>query len=166
MKIARSKGSGAAKTKQALVEKLLVAARGEETRFLVRTLGQNLRVGAVRTPLAALARAMVLTSSSCGSIAEGSPFRLSAETLEGVQRLNGSVNTAGKKTKKVADEHRDALNATYAAAESLIKRVYVQHPNYDHIVKELLQSGLDGLAEQVPLTVGEGLVFCRPVQSF
>ncbi|RDX55136.1 ATP-dependent DNA ligase [Lentinus brumalis] len=152
LKIAHAKGSGAAKAKQAIVEKLLVAARGEETRFLVRTLGQNLRVGAVRTVLAALARAMVLTPPPmvAAPIANDSPFRVRAETLAGVKPLNAK--------KKVADEARDALNEVYLVAESLLKRVYVQHPNYDHIVKALLEVGLDGLSEQLPLTIGVPLL--------
>ena len=153
LKIAHAKGPGAAKTKQAVVEKLLVAARGEETRFLVRTLGQNLRVGAVRTSLAALARAMVLTPPTVSAPIPGdSPFRVSAETLAAVKPLNAK--------KKVADEARDAVNEVFARAESLLKRVYVQHPDYDHIVKALLDVGLDGLAQQLPLTVGESRV-CR-----
>lgn len=48
LKISRLKGQGAVNRKQAIVEQLLVAAKGEETRFLVRTLSQNLRTGAVR----------------------------------------------------------------------------------------------------------------------
>ncbi|KAL7281676.1 hypothetical protein ACG7TL_004993 [Trametes sanguinea] len=148
MKIAGAKGSGAAKTKQAIVEKLLVAAKGEETRFLVRTLCQNLRVGAVRTSLAALARAMVLTPPAAVSAAirEDSPFYIRPEIVAAVKPLVGK--------KKVSDEARDALNATYLRAESLIKRVYVQHPNYDHIVRALLEGWLDELTERLPLTVG------------
>ncbi|TBU49499.1 hypothetical protein BD309DRAFT_947430 [Dichomitus squalens] len=152
LKIAHAKGPGAAKTKQAIVEKLLVSARGEETRYLVRTLGQNLRVGAVRTSLAALARAIVLTPpvELSAPTPDDSPFRISAELLEEVKPLLAK--------KKVADEARDALNDVYLRAESLIKRVYVQHPNYDHIVKALLEVGLDGLAAQLPLTVGVPLL--------
>ncbi|KAI1794145.1 ATP-dependent DNA ligase [Ganoderma leucocontextum] len=152
LKIANAKGSGAAKTKQAIVEKLLVSAQGEETRFLVRTLCQNLRVGAVRTSLAALGRAMVLSPPETLSapISDDSPFRISAELLADVKPLNGK--------KKVADGARDALNEVYLRAESLIKRVYVQHPNYDHIVEALLEVGLDGLAAQLPLTVGVPLL--------
>ncbi|KAF8490293.1 ATP-dependent DNA ligase [Gautieria morchelliformis] len=60
LKISRAQGQGAAKIKQSLVEKLLLSAKGEESRYLVRTLCQNLRVGAVRkTIISALARAMV-----------------------------------------------------------------------------------------------------------
>ncbi|KAI0775738.1 ATP-dependent DNA ligase [Trametes elegans] len=152
MKIAGAKGAGAAKTKQAVVEKLLVAARGEETRFLVRTLCQNLRVGAVRTSLAALARAAVLTPppAVCAALTEASAFYVSPHDLAAVRPLSGK--------KKVADDARDALNAIFARAEGLLKRVYVQHPNYDHIVQALLEDGLDGLAERVPLTVGVPLL--------
>ncbi|KAI0645719.1 ATP-dependent DNA ligase [Trametes meyenii] len=150
MKIAGAKGSGAAKTKQGVVEKLLVAAKGEETRFLVRTLSQNLRVGAVRTSLAALARAMVLTPPPAifAAMTGSSPFYVSPETLAAVKPL------AGKSKKKVADDARDNLNAIFSRAEGVLKRVYVQHPNYDHIVKALLEGGLDGLDERLPLTIG------------
>ncbi|PIL36196.1 hypothetical protein GSI_01857 [Ganoderma sinense ZZ0214-1] len=153
LKIANARGPGAAKTKQAVVEKLLVSAQGEETRFLVRTLCQNLRVGAVRTSLSALGRAMVLSPPQTLSapIANSSPFRVSAELLAEVKPLNGQK-------KKVADEARDTLSEVYFRAESLIKRVYVQHPNYDHIVEALLSVGLDGLAAQLPLTVGVPLL--------
>ena len=48
LRISRAQGQGAAKLKQSLVEKLLLSARGEESRYLVRTLCQHLRVGAVR----------------------------------------------------------------------------------------------------------------------
>lgn len=48
LKISRAQGQGAARIKQSLVEKLLLSAKGEEPRYLVRTLCQHLRVGAVR----------------------------------------------------------------------------------------------------------------------
>lgn len=48
LQISRAQGQGAAKVKLSLVEKLLLSAKGEEPRYLVRTLCQNLRVGAVR----------------------------------------------------------------------------------------------------------------------
>ncbi len=42
----------------------------------------------------------------------------------------------------------------FGVAEALLKKVYVRHPNYDHIVSAILEVGLDGLAERVLLTVG------------
>ncbi|KAJ5174435.1 uncharacterized protein N7482_000312 [Penicillium canariense] len=61
LKIATSKGSGSQETKQRIVEKLLQDTRGaEESRYIVRTLVQNLRIGAVKTTmLIALARAFL-----------------------------------------------------------------------------------------------------------
>ena len=152
LKIARAKGQGAAKQKQSIVEKLLVAAKGEETRFLVRTLCQNLRVGAVRTSLlTALARAVALAPPP--GVASGdedsSAYYVSAQLLS---QIDASVATSKKKT---SDPVRDSINAVYTKAEGLLKRVYVQHPNYDDIVEALLEVGLHGLASRVPLSVGE-----------
>ncbi|KAI0062904.1 ATP-dependent DNA ligase [Artomyces pyxidatus] len=150
LKIAHAKGQGAVKQKQSIVEKLLVAAKGEEIRFLVRTLSQHIRVGAVRTSiLTALARALVLTPPNSDiSAPSDSPYRISEHILSQIQAL-----PAGS-SKKVVDEAKEKLVATFAAAEGLIKKVFVQHPNYDHIVAALLEAGLDGLTARVPLTVG------------
>jgi len=151
LKIAQSKGSGATTQKQAIVEKLLVAAKGEEVRFLTRTLSQNLRVGAVRTSiLSALARSMVLTPPS-GISPNDSPYVASRDLLSQAKAL------LPKSKKKPADSARDEVNLKFSQAESLIRKVYVQHPNYDDIVRALLEAGLDGLSERAPLTVGESL---------
>jgi DNA ligase-1 len=138
LKIANAKGPGAAKRKQAIVEKLLVAAKGEEVRFLVRTLSQNLRVGAVRTTLlSALARAMVLSLPSPAAQTDSIYH----------SHLPGSQG-------RFLDGVRDELIHMFGRAEALTKSVYVRHPNYDDIVRVLLESGLDGLREGAPLTVG------------
>lgn len=152
LKIAHIKGQGAARQKQSIVERLLVAARGEETRFLVRTLSQNLRVGAVRTSvLTALARALVLSTSSNPSI----PI-LSDSSLHATPQFLASIrSSASGKQKKSVDSQRNELLLKFANAEALVKKVYVQHPNYDHIVAGAIAGGLDGLPTRVPLTVGE-----------
>ncbi|EMD37901.1 hypothetical protein CERSUDRAFT_65472 [Gelatoporia subvermispora B] len=154
LRIANAKGQGAVKQKQAVVEKLLVAAKGEEIRFLVRTLCQNLRVGAVRTTLlTALARAIVLTPP------RGIPhdtivsrYHVTQEVLERVKPL------VTDSKKKVADPARVQVVEAFQTAEALLKEVYVRHPNYDNIVKALLEVGLDGLAECLPLTIGVPLL--------
>ncbi|KDQ53466.1 hypothetical protein JAAARDRAFT_39145 [Jaapia argillacea MUCL 33604] len=155
LKVARVKGQGAAKQKQAIVERLLVAAKGEEVRFLVRTLCQNLRVGAVRTSiLTALARAMAMSPPISMTVAPSvdSEYHADAELLSMVEHLRGpEVN---KKKAQEGDESRAKLLQMFGRAESLVKKVFVQHPNYDHIVAALLDTGLDALAERVPLTVG------------
>jgi DNA ligase-1 len=153
-KIANVRGSGASKQKQQLVEKLLVAARGEETRFLVRTLSLNLRVGAVKASiLTALARATALLPPSHEpfQIPPISNFHVTADLLSRVLPANSTPTK-----KKLVDPARDEIILKFSQAESLLKRVFVKHPNYDHIVNSgLFKGGLDGLEERIPLTVGE-----------
>jgi DNA ligase-1 len=150
LNIACCKGPGAAKDKQKIVEKLLIAATGEEVRFLARMLTQNLRVGAVRASiLTALSRAMVLIPlSHFGVAVTRSACHASTELLINLKPL-----PAGKI--QSPDKARDELGVKFMQAESLVKRVYVQHPNYEHITAALLQTGLDGLEESVALTLGE-----------
>jgi DNA ligase-1 len=153
LKIAHTKGQGAAKQKQSMVEKLLVAAKGEEIRFIVRTLTLNLRVGAVRTSiLTALARALVLTppSGTVVPIPDDSPYA-------DVPRILTRIKAASDTTKKLPDENRQCLTELYLTAEALLKGVYVRHPNYAHITAALCEAGLDGLSERVSLTVGTSL---------
>jgi DNA ligase-1 len=150
LNIACCKGPGAAKDKQKIVEKLLIAATGEEVRFLARTLTQNLRVGAVRASiLTALSRAMVLIPlSHFGVAVTRSACHASTELLINLKPLPaGKIQSPNKA--------RDELGVKFMQAESLVKRVYVQHPNYEHITAALLQTGLDGLEESVALTLGE-----------
>ncbi|KAL4255020.1 DNA ligase [Abortiporus biennis] len=149
LKIANANGQGAAKQKQVVVEKLLVAANGEEIRFLVRTLSQNLRVGAVRTSiLTALARAMVLTPpTTIESTSSLEPeYHVDQSLLSQIKRQDAK--------KKQVDPARDILNDKFQRAEALLKKVYVQHPNYDHITEALLEVGLGGLLDRLPLNVG------------
>lgn len=149
LKIATAKGEGSVKHKQSIVEKLLVSAKGEEIRFLVRTLAQHIRVGAVRTTiLTALARAMALTPPRAVKVRQR-PFYASPTLLTRV------ANAESTKGKKDVDTSRVELEAIYDAAEGLVKKVFVQHPSYDDIVVGLLAKGLDGLAESVPLTLGQ-----------
>lgn len=149
LKIAQIKYQGAARQKQSIVEQLLVAARGEESRFLVRTLSQNLRVGAVRTSLlTALARALVLSPPRNPSIPipHDSSLHATPQLLASIQlSLSGKQKT---------DQH-DELLLKFANAEALVKQVYVQHPSYDDVVAGAIAGGLDGLAARVPLIVGE-----------
>lgn len=151
---------GAAKAKQSIVQKLLVSAKGEEIRYLVRTLGQNLRVGAVRTSiLTALARAVVLTPPSPIQSA-GSASYASDELLAEIKPL-----IAGSK-KKIVDRARDDLQEKFIRAEAVVKKAYVLHPNYDHIAATLVEVGLDELAERLPLTVGEYALRIHCSRSF
>ena len=40
-------------------------------------------------------------------------------------------------------------------AVKLVRKVYVRHPNYGDLVRGLEAGGLEGLAERVPVSVGE-----------
>ncbi|WFC95116.1 hypothetical protein MBRA1_001759 [Malassezia brasiliensis] len=68
--IARASGARSMREKQRLVSGLLLASRGEERRFVVRTLSANLRIHAMRTTvLAALVRAFVLDDAAFAGVA-------------------------------------------------------------------------------------------------
>jgi DNA ligase-1 len=151
LSIAHVKGKGAVAQKQTIVEKLLVAAKGEEIRYLVRTLSQHIRVGAVRTTvLAALARALVLSPSvrTTNTTPSGSSYTASAKLVAQVSRASESSSGKGE------DSAKTLLLEKFAVAEALLKKVFVRHPNYDHIVSAILEVGLDGLEEKVILSVG------------
>jgi hypothetical protein len=155
--IARMRGKGAVSRKQAMVERLLVAAKGEEIRYLVRTLSQHIRVGATRiSVLTALARTLVLTPPATAANSESDSSHTAHTELVAQVRLATETHS-----KKGEDSFKAHLLEKFAAAEALLKKVFVQHPNYDDIVAAILEAGLDGLAERVPLTVG----MCSPADT-
>lgn len=134
-RIAMSKGSGSQENKQRIVEKLLQDTRGaEESRYIVRTLVQNLRIGAVKTTmLIALARAFLLSRP------EGASFFVYSQ--EDLARLK-----------------KDELADIYGNAEELVKASYARHPSYNDLVPCLLEIGVTeellfrcGLQLHVPL---------------
>lgn len=144
LQIAECKGQGASKSRQRLVEKLLVSAQGEETRFLVRILSQNLRVGAVRTSiLTAIARASVLappTHLSCSSSSDMDWYASSSLIQDARNDRDGA---------------RGGLNDRFKKADSLLRRIFAIHPDYEHVISALMTVGFSGLSESVPLTVGK-----------
>ena len=177
LKVARASGQGSQKIRQTIIERLILCVvgagwstqqgkgkdvnehlRGEEARFLVRTLAQNLRVGAVRTTiLSALARASALSSNHPQIIGEAPGaadlFVTEAELQVIRQRCTVPVARKGARKKTNGGENDrtggEALRKQVAQrllqAEALVKRVYSQHPSYDDIVAVILSNGLDGL---------------------
>lgn len=157
LKIASCKGQGAAKEKQKIVERLLLAASGEEVRYLTRTLCQNLRVGAVRTSiLTALARAVVLTPSEG---VKDQTIQWNSESLH-INRQSISRMLPSNRIGKKRNAEQDQIITLLQRAESLLKKVYAKHPNFDQIIPALLENGLNSLSERVPLTVGLCFVPC------
>ncbi|KAJ5095364.1 hypothetical protein NUU61_004720 [Penicillium alfredii] len=135
MKIAMSKGSGSQENKQRIVEKLLQDTRGaEESRYIVRTLVQNLRIGAVKTTmLIALARAFLYSKPPDAEFA--------IQPHPALARLK-----------------KDELAELYSNAEEIMKASYARHPNYNDLVPCLLEIGVTeellvrcGLALHIPL---------------
>ncbi|KAL1964073.1 hypothetical protein VTN77DRAFT_7491 [Rasamsonia byssochlamydoides] len=135
MKIAKSKGPGSQETKQRIVEKLLQDTRGaEESRYIVRTLVQHLRIGAVKTTmLIALARAFLFSKP------KGAEFPI-------------------RSTEELSKLKKEELADIYGKAEEIVKASYARHPNYDDLVPCLLEIGVTeellvrcGLTLHVPL---------------
>jgi DNA ligase-1 len=108
-------------------------------------------VGAVRTTiLTAFARALVLTSPATTTNHTPSGFSYIASP-----KLIAQVSRSSELSPEKAEgSPKSLLLEKFAVAEALLKRVFVQHPNYDHIVAAILEVSLDGLAERVLLTVG------------
>ncbi len=131
VKIANSKGTGSVEQKQRFVERLLQDARGaEESRYIVRTLCQHLRIGAVKTTmLIALARAFILSRPP------GAAF-----PLRDITEL--------KKLKK------EELAPIWLAAEEVVKGCFARRPNYNDLVPALLEVGV---SDELPRRCGLGL---------
>jgi DNA ligase 1 len=135
VKVANSKGTGSVEQKQRFVERLLQDARGaEESRYIVRTLCQHLRIGAVKTTmLIALSRAFLLSRPPGSDL-----------PLKDVHQL--------QKLKK------EELAPVWLAAEEVVKGCFARRPNYNDLVPALLEVGVSdeltlrcGLALHIPL---------------
>lgn len=135
VKIANSKGHGSVEQKQRLVERLLQDARGpEESRYIVRTLVQHLRIGAVKTTmLIALARAFQLSRPA------GADFAIRDQA-------------------ELAKLKKEDLAVVWSKAEEVVKTCFARRPNYNDLVPGLLEVGVSeelllrcGLALHIPL---------------
>ena len=135
VKIADSKGNGSQELKQRIVERLLRDTQGaEESRYIVRTLVQHLRIGAVKTTmLIALSRAFLLA------------------------RPPGSDNVITS-TADLTNLKKDALAEVYSKGEELVKACFARRPNYNDLIPCLLRFGISddflvrcGLALHIPL---------------
>ncbi|KAI9829594.1 MAG: hypothetical protein M1819_006099 [Sarea resinae] len=135
VKIANSKGNGSQEVKQRIVERLVQDARGaEESRYIVRTLVQHLRIGAVKTTmLIALSRAFLLSRPV------DAEFHVYPQS-------------------ELSSMKKDTLTELYAKAEEIVKACFARRPNYNDLVPGLLEVGVCdelllrcGLALHIPL---------------
>ncbi|GAA6028008.1 hypothetical protein JCM8097_001827 [Rhodosporidiobolus ruineniae] len=182
--IAKLKGTGVVAQKTSLVKKLLLSARGEEVRFVVRILVANLRIGAVRLSLlTALARAFCLAAPGAGAVkgeeesegwagggefwVEGGERERLAEMEEAdvaAAKKKAEAGKGGKGKKKAGAAASKAkkdktpleleVEARFVRAEGVVRRVYARHPNLDHLLAALLEAGVGGLEERVGVGVG------------
>ena len=131
VKVANSKGTGSQEFKQRIVERLLQDSQGaEESRYLVRTLCQHLRIGAVKTTmLIALSRAFLLSRP------EGVTFDI---------RLQSDL----------AKLKKEGLAEIYSKGEELVKACFARRPNYNDLVPCLLEVGI---SDELLLRCGLGL---------
>ncbi|KAL2174916.1 putative DNA ligase I [Thermothelomyces heterothallicus CBS 202.75] len=135
VKIAKAQGQGSGDVKQRIVDRLLQDARGgEESRYIVRTLCQHLRIGAVKTTmLIALSRAFLLSKPP------GAEF-------------------ATKDPKALAKLKKEELAEIWARSEELVKASHARHPDYNDLIPVLLEIGISeellvrcGLTLHIPL---------------
>ncbi|TVY32093.1 DNA ligase [Lachnellula subtilissima] len=135
VKIASTQGTGSGEIKQRIVDRLLQDARGpEESRYVVRTLCQHLRIGAVKTTmLIALSRAFLLSKPP------GADFPLKSRT-------------------ELAGLKKEALADVWSKAEEVVKACFAKRPNYNDLIPVLLEIGVCdellvrcGLALHIPL---------------
>ncbi|KAH8590913.1 DNA ligase 1 [Bisporella sp. PMI_857] len=119
VKIASTQGTGSVEAKQTIVNKLLQDARGpEESRYIVRTLCQHLRIGAVKTTmLIALSRAFLLSRPP------GSTFPI-------------------KPQQELAKFKKEALAELWARPEEIVKACFAKRPNYNDLIPVLLEIGI------------------------
>ncbi|KAI5361356.1 putative DNA ligase, ATP-dependent, nucleic acid-binding protein [Septoria linicola] len=134
-KIAAAKGTGCQVVKQSIVERLVQDARGaEESRYVVRTLVQHLRIGAVKTTmLIALSRAFLLSKPPTAEF--------ETKSRDDLRKLS-----------------KQDLAAVYQGPEELVKACFARRPNYNDLVPTMLEIGVQdellircGLAMHIPL---------------
>lgn len=119
VKIATTQGQGSGEIKQRIVDRLLQDARGgEESRYIVRTLCQHLRIGAVKTTmLIALSRAFQLSRPP------GADFPI-------------------KDPRELAKLRKEDLAEIWGRGEEIVKACFARRPNYNDLVPVLLEIGI------------------------
>lgn len=119
VKVAGSQGQGSTEAKQRIVDRLLQDARGgEESRYVVRTLCQHLRIGAVKTTmLMALSRAFLLSRPPGASF----PLR-SVDELRTLKK--------------------EELSEVWSRGEEIVKACFARRPNYNDLIPVMLEIGV------------------------
>lgn len=121
--VASASGKDSQKAKKDRIQKMLVASRGAEAKFIVRILQAKLRIG-IQTPtvLQALAHAFVLTA----------PVRAGGPAVPDSRRGEGRLAAA-------------ALEARMSGLEAAVRQAFSEMPNFDRVVGALME-GREGAA--------------------
>lgn len=92
-------------------------------------------------------------------VAERKGFKVLAKTKkEGKDDLGRlAIMVTLERAEALVREVQSPASSSVRRYSSYKAQVYVRHPNYSHIIPALLDVGLDGLAEAVPLAVGTPL---------
>ncbi|GAP84994.1 putative DNA ligase 1 [Rosellinia necatrix] len=144
VRIAAAQGPGSAEAKQRLVDRLLRDARGgEESRYVVRTLCQHLRIGAVKTTLLiALSRAFLLSRRPSPPT---STTTTATTTTSSAGVGDGGGNTDEYPLRSAADLRRlrkEELAEVWGRGEEIVKACFARRPDYDELVPALLDVGV------------------------
>ncbi|CAK0877651.1 unnamed protein product [Prorocentrum cordatum] len=132
--VAHASGKDSQKLKKEKIQKLLVACREEEAKFIVRTFQSKLRIGIqLPTVMQALAYAFVLTS----------PDR------SGAPRVADTRKGADKMSEQKLDE------TTMSAMEAAVRQAFSEMPNIDKLVGALLEGrNAETLADACSISLG------------
>ena len=127
--IAKITGSSSSNKKVDLIQSILVACRGSEARYLIRSLAGKLRIGmAEQSVLMALAQATVQTPLG--------------------QEYPPEIHTVFKSTDN--DKFKEVLKKE----DLKLKTAYCECPSYDLLIPALLKDGVDRLSDTCKLTPG------------
>ena len=164
LQIAQESGPGCAARKQGILLRLLQSCRGSETRYIVRTMVLNLRIGVnITTALQCLARAVALNealgsptvagcNSSLASASSSAVSSSSSSPAGGRKRKVGGAT--GKRPTPPSFSSSAALDAFYTAdipltilsamdrAAEAAKSCFSQCPDLELLVASLLSGGV------------------------
>ncbi|CAK0800833.1 unnamed protein product [Prorocentrum cordatum] len=131
--VAHASGKESQKVKKEKIQKLLVACREEEAKYIVRTFQSKLRIGIqLPTVMQALAYAFVLTSPARSGVP------LVADTRKGTHKLS-----------------EQKLDEAMSAMDAAVRQAFSEMPNIDKLVGALLE-GRDAktLADVCSISLG------------